>query len=113
MKEYADEKDYLSLNAFAKEELVSICSPDNMNPCSALEKEQIGKWMAMTTDEIQEMIDGVKEMEENAHKEFDVEMAKMQVRYDELNNEFVLTKAKLLREIELLKEMRAAMTFLV
>jgi len=109
LQEYSGDKDYPALNAWAKEVLIPVCYPDNLQPCSELEKERIDKWMKMTPAEIQVMIDEVKEEENNIQKEFDEEMKLLQAQYDALNDKHVLYKVKIEKEIKSLQEIRAEM----
>ncbi len=106
LKEYAGDKDYPSLNAWAKEVLIPICSPDNLTPCTELEKKRIKEWMAMDVDTIETEIGKKTMKEENAHKKFETEMAILQSRYDDLNNEFSMEKAKIITNLKLLKSIR-------
>ena len=107
LSEYGGDKDFLSLNAWAKEVLIPICSPDNTDPCSDVEKQWIDDWMKMNPDEIQQMIDSKLKEEEDIHKVFDVGMAEMQAQYDAMNNKIVLEKARAKKYINLLVDVRA------
>jgi hypothetical protein len=102
--EYGGDKDYTSLNLWAKEVLIPICSPDNERPCNDLEKKWIGEWMKMSSSEIQNMIDNKESEEEHAHQKFETEFAKLQSIYDSANNEFILEKAKITRDIKLMRD---------
>ena len=68
LKEYGGDKDFPSLNSWAKEVLFPICSPDGLEYCSGTEKQWIESWMQMTPDEIQGMIDSNLAAEENIEK---------------------------------------------
>ena len=106
LKEYGGDKDYPSLNSWAKEVLIPICSPNNLTPCNDIEKKWIEKWMKMSPTEIQNIIEGKLEEEENAHQQFEMEMAKLQSRYDDFNNQYTLEKSKISWDVKLLRDIR-------
>ena len=105
--EYGGDKDFLSLKAWAMDVLVPICSPDTLDPCSDLEKEQISQWMKMSEGDLQRMIEDVKNREETAHRDFEAKMHELQVQYDSLNDKNTRSQARMKREIKLLQEVRA------
>ncbi len=77
--EYAGDKDYESLNEWAKEILVPYCGPYNLKACSETDTDRIKKWMGMKEIEIEKMIEGVLDMEKHASARFEEEMSKLQV----------------------------------
>ena len=62
--------------------------------------------MKMSPTEIQNIIEGKLEEEENAHQQFEMEMAKLQSRYDDFNNQYTLEKSKISWDVKLLKDIR-------
>jgi protein disulfide-isomerase A6 len=107
LKEYGGDKDFPSLKAWAVEALVPACSPDNLDLCNGLEKENISQWMKLSEGEMDKLISGVKDDEEAAHKEFDAKMQELQEQYNTFNDRNTLRQARIRKEIKFLKEIRA------
>eukprot|EP00979_Chaetoceros_neogracilis_P011020 scaffold2653_cov242-Chaetoceros_neogracile.AAC.6 len=107
LKEYGGDKDFPSLKAWAVEALVPACSPDNLDLCNDLEKENISQWMKLSEGEMDKLISGVKDDEEAAHKEFDAKMQELQEQYNTFNDRNTLRQARIRKEIKFLKEIRA------
>lgn len=104
--EYGGDKDYASLDLLAKEVMVPTCGPYNLSACSEEDQESIRTYMAMTIDDIDNLIQDVKETELNALKEFDLQFAKLQAQYDSMNDEIVLKRARSNDEIRIIKELK-------
>ena len=102
--EYGGDKDFMSLKAWAVDVLVPICSPDNLDPCSDLEREQILQWMNLSEGDLQRMIEDFKNREETAHRDFEAKMQELQVQYDSLNKKNTQSQARIRTEIKLIKE---------
>jgi len=107
LKEYGGDKDFPSLKAWAIQALVPACSPDNMDPCSAFEKENIYQWMRWSAVELEKIIEEVKSDEEAAHKEFETKIQELQRQYDTFNDKNSLDQAQIKTEIKLLNEIKA------
>jgi hypothetical protein len=86
---------------------VPACSPDNLDLCNDLEKENISQWMKLSEGEMDKLISGVKDDEEAAHKEFDAKMQELQEQYNTFNDRNTLRQARIRKEIKFLKEIRA------
>jgi hypothetical protein len=107
LKEYAGDLSFSKLNTWAKKVLVPYCSPDNLEPCDDVDKERIISWVALSVEDVEQMIKKVELDEENAEKDFDAGMAKLQAIYDDMNNAHVLEMAKRKKELEIIKSINS------
>ena len=106
LQEYAGDKDFVSLNAWAKEVLVPTCTPESVSFCTETEKMQLDKWMKLGLQDIEEMIQSVLDREEKVRIEFQSKVNHLQSRYDELQQHHALHTARIQRNITLLKSIQ-------
>ncbi len=102
LNEYAGEMSFSKMNQWAKKVLVPECSPYNLGLCTELDRTRIEKWMTLSKEDIEQMIDGIKLEEKNTEDDFDRKMKKLQALYDDLNNDHVSKKAIIKNELKLL-----------
>jgi len=117
LNEYAGDMSFSKLNQWAKKVLVvPECSSfnvdldkgsdsDNSNDvdvCTELEKTRLKEWMALSMEEMQQMIQNVQIEEKNAQVDFDTKMKDLQALYDEMNQYHVLKKASIKDELKFL-----------
>lgn len=88
LEDYEGGREYEELAAFADRILSSgICSPHNVDSCPEDKKIQLDAFLAMSTEELQELIgDQEKKIEEAAEK-FEKELEALQSRYEEISDE--------------------------
>lgn len=107
LQEYGGDKDFASLNAWAKEVLVPYCSPDNIAACSESEKEQMDTWMnQLSLEEIDGMMQSVLDREEVVQQEFQASVQELQTHYDSLLHHHTLHCAAIQRHVQLLKHVK-------
>lgn len=106
LQEYGGDKDFASLNAWAKQVLVPLCSPDNMAACSETEKYFIESWMKLRLEDIEEMIQSVLDQEASVEKEFQEHAHELQRQYDTLEQRHSLYCARIQRNIKLLRSVK-------
>jgi len=108
LEEYAGETSLYALNNWAKLVLVPICSPENTEPCNDTDRERLKKWMSMTVEDVQQMIENMKQAEIQAEIDFDNHMQVLQVQYDEMNSVYVMKTAAIKREIDFMKSIEVS-----
>jgi len=87
LEDYKGGRDYDALKKFADENLKPVCSPANLDLCSAEQKTMIEKYQAMSKDELAEAIKGKEKEQEDAESTFKSEVEKLQKKYEELTKE--------------------------
>lgn len=109
LRDYGGEKTFLEMKEWSDEVLIPSCSPDNFQPCTDKEKQNIKEWMALSVEAIQEMIDNVAQKEKEIKLQNKEGMDVLQKKYDEMNQEHTTHKAQILAEIKFLKRIRLAL----
>merc|ERR1719436_1430165 len=84
LEDYDGGRSFEELEKFAKENLVPVCSPTNLDLCSEEKKAEISKIQQMSPDELKAAIDKKEAEMKNASATFDAEVEKLQKRYEEL-----------------------------
>jgi hypothetical protein len=87
LQDYQGGRDYDSLEKFAKENLVPMCSPKNLDLCDDDKKAEIQKFQAMSDGDLDKAIADEEKKLEDAEEEFKAEVQKLQDRYTQLNTE--------------------------
>ena len=86
---YEGERDYDSMSAFAKDNISKpVCSVYKVENCNKDELLVIKDLRSKTKEELEKIAVGVEEKVGVAEAEFDVEVEKLQKKYDELTEEF-------------------------
>jgi len=87
LEDYNGGRDLEELKTFAAENLGPTCGPDNIDLCSAEQKETIATLQAMSKDErAAKIADGEKKIAD-AESLFSSEVEKLQAKYEELTKE--------------------------
>jgi len=94
LEDYEGGRDYEALAEFAKENLKPICSPANIDICSAEKKAEIEKLMKMPKDDLDKEIEEKEKELKAASELFEAEVEKLQAKYEELEKEKTATIAK-------------------
>jgi len=84
LEDYKGGRDYNSLYKFASENLKPMCSPSNIDLCDDEKKAEIAKFTAMGEDELDKLIKGKEDEQEEAEKNFKDEVSKLQATYTKL-----------------------------
>jgi hypothetical protein len=71
------------LAAFATENLVPLCSPNNLDLCDDETKKQIEEYLAMSKEDLNGLVKAEKTKLGDAKKKFDDEIEALQERYEE------------------------------
>jgi hypothetical protein len=84
LEDYEGGRDYEELSAFAKENLKPICSPTNLDACTAEKKAKIDELMKMSKDDLDKEIETKETAVTEANTNFEAEVEKLQAKYEEL-----------------------------
>lgn len=108
LEDYSGGRDFKSLQKFAKG-LKPMCSPANIDLCSAEQKAEIEKVQALSIAELDEKIAALDKKAADADKTFETELQKLQDSYKQLQED----KEKAHQEVKdagvgMLKAVRAA-----
>ena len=87
LQDYTGAHTYESMSKFAKENLVPLCSPTNLDLCKEEMKGKIEKYMAMSPEELDDLVIAEEKKLSDARNEFDAGVAELQNRYSELEEE--------------------------
>lgn len=106
LQEYGGDKDFVSLNAWARQVLVPVCSPDHIAACSESEKLQMDTWMKLSLQDIEDMIQSVLDRETRVQQEFQASVEELQRHYDALQQDHTMHCARIQRNVQLLKSVK-------
>jgi len=106
LQEYSGDKSFRKLNSFAKNVLIPICSPNNVNACNQEDKARIEEWMKLPIQAVDNMINALVEDLENAKLLYKQEKNKLQAVYDDMNNAFTMKKARLRNNVKLIESVK-------
>merc|ERR1711959_335617 len=87
LEDYEGGRDYSELETFAEENLKPLCSPNNLELCDADKKKQIEGYMKMDASALEAEIEKKEAEAKEAEETFDVEVQKLQERYEALEKE--------------------------
>jgi hypothetical protein len=83
LEEYSGGRSYEDLAAFATENLVPQCSPNNLDLCDDETKKQIEEYLAMSKEDLNGLVRAENTKLGDAKKKFDDEVEALQERYEE------------------------------
>jgi len=84
LEDYKGGRDYKSLEKFAKEKLVPMCSPKNIDLCDDEKKAEISKFQSMSAAELDALISEKEKELDEAESTFKSEVQKLQDTYQKL-----------------------------
>jgi len=84
LEDYQGQRDYSSLETFAKENLKPMCSPANIDLCDATKKAEIEKFLGMPAKELDDLIAESEKKIEDAEEAFKKGVEGLQAKYQEL-----------------------------
>jgi len=84
LEDYSGGRSFKALKKFAKENLKPICSPSNLELCDDEKKAEINKFMEMSDEDLDKMIEEKEKLLEEAEKTFKAEIDKLQKKYTQL-----------------------------
>jgi len=84
LEDYKGGRDFKSLEKFAKEKLVPMCSPNNIDLCDDEKKAEISKFQSMAADELDALIKEKEKELDEAESNFKNEVQKLQDTYQKL-----------------------------
>jgi hypothetical protein len=87
LEAYEGGRDYDALKKFAKENLKPICSPANLDLCDDEKKAEIGKFQAMSAEELNVTIEAKQAEIKAAEKTFEEEVKALQDTYSKLQKD--------------------------
>jgi len=87
LEAYEGGRDYDALKKFAKENLKPICSPANLDLCDDEKKAEIGKYQALSAEELDTTIEGKKAEIKTAETTFEEEVKALQDNYSKLQKD--------------------------
>lgn len=87
MQDYQGPREYDELKAFADENLKLMCSVENIDLCEGEKKELIQKYLKMSEDELEKLIEAEQNKIADLQATFDAGLEKLQETYEELQNE--------------------------
>lgn len=88
LEDYEGGRDYEDLAAFAEANLASgVCSPNNLDSCPEDKKLQLDAFLAMSTQELKDLIGDQEKTIEEATEKFEKELEALQSKYEEISNE--------------------------
>jgi hypothetical protein len=85
LQDYAGGRDYESLFKFAEENLKPMCSPANIDLCDAEKKKDIEKYMAMSTEDLDNMIQEKLDAQAKVEQDFADFVQGLQQQYQDAN----------------------------
>jgi len=87
LEDYKGGRDFASLQKFAKDNLVPMCSPTNIDLCDDAKKKQIEELMAESSDSLASKIKEKEDEMAKVEKEFKEKVEKLQAQYQEYTTE--------------------------
>jgi len=84
LEDYSGGRSFADLKKFAKENLKPICSPSNIELCDDEKKAEINKFMEMSDEDLDKMIEEKEKLLEEAEETFKAEVDKLQKKYTQL-----------------------------
>lgn len=87
LEEYEGSRKYEDLVEFARQNLVPLCSPTNLDLCSEEARSQIERYLAMSKDELQALVEAEENKLVEAKKKYDQEIEALQLKYEEAAQE--------------------------
>ena len=81
---YHGKHDFDSLNKFAEDNLKPICRAANLHLCEGKQKKLIGKFMAMTSEDLEKTITEQEQKSKDTGDKFDTEVKELQNKFDQL-----------------------------
>jgi len=87
LEDYQGQRDYASLEKFAKENLKPMCSPANIELCDGEKKANIEKFLGMHEDELEALISGSEKEHEEAEMAFKKGVEGLQAQYQKMMEE--------------------------
>jgi hypothetical protein len=84
LEEYDGERDFEELLSFAKSSLKPTCSPRNVDLCSEDEKSVIDKFMAMSLEELEEVLEKVEDIFDSLDASLEKSTDELQEKYSKL-----------------------------
>jgi hypothetical protein len=108
LEDYDGGRDFSDLEAFATENLKPLCSPLNIDLCDDDKKKQITDLQAMSSGELDTLIEEKESSLKEAEATFDAEVQKLQEKYEALEKEKTATQ-KAIKEsgLGLMKSVKA------
>eukprot|EP00586_Coscinodiscus_wailesii_P002539 CAMPEP_0172485232 /NCGR_PEP_ID=MMETSP1066-20121228/13171_1 /TAXON_ID=671091 /ORGANISM="Coscinodiscus wailesii, Strain CCMP2513" /LENGTH=233 /DNA_ID=CAMNT_0013250341 /DNA_START=52 /DNA_END=753 /DNA_ORIENTATION=- len=93
LEDYSGPREYDALADFAKENLVPICSLNNLDLCDDEKKAIITKFQEMSVDDLADIIQKVDLSIQEAEDEFESKLEELQNTYEKLQRETDLKKS--------------------
>uniref|UniRef100_A0A7S2AD48 Thioredoxin domain-containing protein n=1 Tax=Alexandrium andersonii TaxID=327968 RepID=A0A7S2AD48_9DINO len=87
LEDYDGGRDYDSLKKFAKENIMPLCSPANMDLCDEDKKKAIAELQALSAEELTAKIEAKQKEQKEAEEEFETEVKALQEKYQQLSKE--------------------------
>jgi predicted nucleic acid-binding Zn-ribbon protein len=87
LEEYNGERTFDVLSEFAKENLVTLCSPSNLDLCDEETKAHIESYLSKPKEEVQTLIEEEEKKLKEAQDKFDAEVQALQDKYAALEQE--------------------------
>jgi len=87
LEDYQGGRSFDALKAFADENLKPMCSPTNLDLCDDEKKAEIGKFQAMSPDELEAAIAAKKKEIEDAEEAFNTGLKGLQETYEKLQKD--------------------------
>jgi len=84
LEKYEGGRDFDSLKKFAEENLKPTCGYANKDLCDADQLAQLEKFLAMSEEELEAIVNGAKDAKAAAEKNFKDEVSKLQKKYEGL-----------------------------
>ncbi len=94
LDDYEGGRDFESMVEFAKTKLKPSCSPKNLDLCTEEQKVLIEKFMAMTMDELEEILDDIDEKASEAEEAFEESTSELESEYEAMMEATEETKQK-------------------
>lgn len=91
LEDYDGGREYEDLSTFAKENLKPICSPANLDPCTAEQKTKIEALVSMPKDKLDEEIAAGEQKITDANSHFEKEVEQLQATYEQLEKDKTAT----------------------
>jgi len=87
LEKYPGNYDFDSLNEFAKENLKPICTPGNIQSCDGEAKEKIEKFMSLSLEKLDILIEKEEQKLKDASDKFDEEVQKLQEKHNKVSGD--------------------------
>lgn len=107
LEEYLDERDYETLAAFSAQMFATpLCNVDHMDGCSDEIKQQLIRYMSMTTEDIDAEIERIETEMDQLEEAFDENMDELQEQYDNMATDHQISVSAISKELKWMLEIK-------